>query len=442
VRLSQIRPDEVVRAGALLGMTADSIELASAISARSSTVVWHGPPQLAFQHRLGDLVHDLTAVRRAFADAGDAVLAYGRCLDGVQGQAQKSEALTDQADRLHLREAILGGTSVAVSPEVARLRAQAEALLFDAEQAHAGAAARLVLALRELADRAPREGRGTQADRALGHVASAVGSAVKFPFVLGKDAVVAVGGDPDPLVEDLTALNPWTFAESLVAEIRQHEWSHLTGESLAIVLMRNHGGAMPEPLRRYGAHDHLPLSVLDKVLRGRIPGENLAEMEAWIAQHGQAVFLAQMEKLTKEPLLKLDGLLTEPVDLMLHDAHGGHTLLRHVGRDRVFLLERQHWNLLDRVGRGPMSSFHTIADAERVVTAALQSIKVGDQVYASIEAWLVNPRKNLALTFPLVGRSGAVLIDKRGVLKDPTRVSVRLAVDELGRIYIDSAFVK
>lgn len=339
--LTAARPDELLRAGAVLAMSGEQAERAAATCRGASVVRWEGPPSERYQQQLHGVVGGLGRVADALTEAGDAVLRYAGALADARDLALRARAAEQEADALALERTMLAGLPAAVADESV-LRERAAVLRARAEQAHALAGSQCAAVLRRLAEEAPRV-RGAGTRHALAGFADGFLGGLRGVPALLADAGHALTGDgraAHRLLDAAEGMLPWTQAEDLLHLLHEQEYGEAAGSLSSVLVLRGRSGLSVE---RYGAHDALHEAVLWGVRRGGPRGAGLAEVRAWVAHHAQAEFLQELLRLEKQPLPSLERLVSDPVDLVLHEAHGGHTLLRHVGRDVDFLRGRQSW---------------------------------------------------------------------------------------------------
>ena len=355
--ITRARPEDVLRAAALLGATADKLGTAVAACRRSAAVRWVGRAQEAYQARLGRFATDLIVVRTAFDTACDALLDYARSLGAAQQTAAEADRLTALAD-----EALLD--------RVADLR-------WAAAQQEAAAAARLVVALDELTARAPRHSTWV----AVQHDAASVAAGMHDWFSgWGQLAAAAFGalpgvgsaGDRSRARDELAsqaadAVQPWKQVEALVRALRDGQGFRVGGSLAMAAVFRVPGKEPSWEVELFGTQDALSLALLSVMRRG-LTGTPL---ELWAAERLQARLVADLRRLQRVRLPSLDALLADGVDLTLHEAHAGHTMWKHIGRDVDFLRLRQD---VERPFRtGDVSSFDHLDQAEAVVDDVLRA---------------------------------------------------------------------
>lgn len=359
--MTRARPDEVLRAAALLGATAD--ELGTAISAcrRAAAVPWVGRAQERYQQRLGRLAHDLVGLRSAFDTACDALLSYGQALSGLQ-------PLAEEADRL-----------TAVGDET--LLSRVDGLRWEATQGELNAAAQLVFVLDQLTARAPASGAGATAR----HDASNFALGMQDWFTSWGSMASALAGslpgvgsahDRAKAREELgdaaaEMAQPWKQVQDLVDAIRNGMGFRALGGISAAAVFRVPGRKDSWAVRMFGTHDEMTDAMLTVMRRGAAAGDDV--LESWAAQRVQAELVAELKRLDRVRLPSLATLLADGVNLVHHEAKDGHTMIRHIGRDIDFLRERQREDVrmagvIKRVG-----SFDTLDQAEALVDDVLRA---------------------------------------------------------------------
>ena len=422
--VAQARPEQLMRAAALLGASADELGTAVSAARRSSEVVWVGRPNEQYQSRLAGLADGLTRVRSAFDDACEALLEYSRAL----GYAQP---LAEEADRLDA--SAVGET----------LWEHAMTLRATAEEAEAAAAARLVAVLHDLADRAPHVSGWTNAQHHAADFAQGLDDAVKgigSTFVAAFHSLPGIGSHAHraaarhqvtQTVED--TLQPWKQVKELFDALTDgHAW-YAGGQLSGAALFRFRGDWAPG-VGLFGAHDELPDRVMRALDRGALPlaADSLADV--WLAEHLRREFVRALLTFENSPLPLLEELDIHGVDLVQHEAWGGHTLQKHVGRDPDFLRDRQRWQPAPDGNPQPFSSFSTIDEAERLISDALRAH------LAELRAFLADPgRTRRSIYEPLRGPAGTV-IDATGSSVPAGTLVVRLVKVD-GTVRIQTAFL-
>ncbi|MCW2673388.1 MAG: hypothetical protein JWP14_1977 [Frankiales bacterium] len=437
--ITKARPDDVLRAAALLGGSADQLGTAVSSCHRSADVDWVGRPNERYQSQLARLATGLTGVRSAFDSACDALLDYARVLTGAQQAAE-------EADRLAAAVVTTGGSHVqAGDPTGAQQVAldRARELRIAAAQQEARAAQRLAQVLHDLADRAPRVSGWISAGHHAAH------------FVQGlDDALLGVGGTfraaarslpgvgtPDhraqargELVDSLEdAVQPWKQVQELYDELTSgHAW--LASGQLAGTLLFRFRGAHGKVVDRFGSHDGLPDTVMLALRRGGPPALHDGQLDGWLAARLREQLVRELKAFELVPLPSLDDLLGQGVDLLHHEAAGGHTILKHIGRDPDFLRDRQRWEpRMDGVPT-PVSSFADLDQAEALISSALRA-----HVLQIRELLADDALTSAKLVVPVTAAAGLV-VDVRGALVAAGSLIVRLKKVD-GTVRIQTAFL-
>lgn len=415
------RPDDVLRAAALLGGSADTMGTAVAAARRAAAVDWVGGPGENYQERLARLADGLVGMRSAFESACDALLTYGLALRSAQ-------ALAEESDRL-----LLAGPGAYPT--------RAAALAEEAAASASDAALRLAHVLDDLTSRAPHV-RAFGLQQGLAHfaqglasAASGVGSTVSSLF----HALPGVGssGSRHEARNELAAaavdaLQPWKQVQELYDAIRDgHGW-YMAGElipSLALRtrlrILRAHGDFLDET--------KVPAPVMVALTRGSEHAPEDVLVDQQLVAHLRRELVDALERFTRVPLPDLDALLSRRVDLLRQEAYGGHVLQRHIGRDADYLMER----LRDEGNNDPAaqrSSFTSLDEAESVVTGAL---RVNE---ASIKAWLATRVRRLQITAPLSAPVGLVMDSSYHVIPAARVVVVLNRIGDA--VVIKTAFVE
>jgi hypothetical protein len=403
------RPSDLMRAAALLGASADELGTAVAACRRAAAVPWVGGPSENYQERLSRLADGLVGMRSAFGEACDAVLGYARAVAALQPLAQEA----DQLERLPSEQLL--GRCVALRAEVA----EGESI----------AAARLIVELHYLTDRAPRVSSSYGLQHNAAHFAQGLASEAAG---LGRTAealfgsLPGVGSDRDRhearhevAASVADALQPWKQVRELYDALTEGNAWYAGGQLAGAAVFRLRGDRAAG-MDLFGGHDELPDRVMLALRREALPLGSDAPVDRWLAQHLRQQFVDALRALENMPLPSLDELDLHGVDLVHHEAAGGHTLQRHVGRDPDFLRDRQRF-LVDRDGNPfPLSSFRTVDEAEALITEVIRTH------LREIRAFLSDPvltRKTFVE--PLPGPVGTV-IDAQGTVVPAGSVVVRL----------------
>ena len=302
---------------------------------------------------------------------------------------------------------------------------------------------RVALQLRELARDAPGSSAWTSAGRFASQFAQGASDQIEGTASMVGDvwgSVPLVGTAQERAAarrrfwEDAKALaQPWLAIEDALSRLADGKYGYLGGSLSAAMVLRTRG-ARGKIVAKYGAHDALPLDVLWGLKRGGYGDGDLASIRKWVETRAQKHFVSELLRLEQVPLPSLEEMIASGhVDLMLQEAHGGHTLLRHIGRDIDFLRMRQD---TEPGRRGPISksSFLDIDEAERVVTDA-----VGDG-QGEIRTWLRGDQPELELHVELRTPAG-LLVAPRGWLSDATEAIVRIVRVGDGSMRVVSAYV-
>jgi hypothetical protein len=416
--LARSRPEDLLRAAALLGATADDLGTAIGACRRSAGVRWVSRANERYQERLTGLATDLVQVQTAFDTACEALLGYARALSYAQ-------PLAEQAARL------------AAAGELARV----PDLTWEAEQTEQSAAARLLVVLDELVARAPRTGGWTAAQHDLADFATGLDDAVKgigsslasvvrsLPGVGSGSERSAARSEVAQTAED--SVQPWKQVQDLVDAIEDgHGWR--AGGQVAGAALFRFRGVRGKTVDLFGHHDDLPVGVMGALARGvRLAPDEV--LDATMLERLRRDFVAALVAFEHVPAPTLDELLDGSLDLLHHEAGKGHTLLKHIGRDVDFLRRRQ---LLEPRRDGslkPISSFGTLDLAERAIQGIVRAHA------ARVRGWLAHPVGDLGLVGGVPVRLGR-LIDVAPRPQEPTRVVVRLTPVDDG-LHIRTAYL-
>jgi hypothetical protein len=418
------RPDQVLRAAALLGGSADQLGTAIAACRRSAEVRWVGRPNEQYQSQLAGLAAGLTGLRTAFDAACEELLSYARALSWAQPLAEEAERL----EQAPLGEALMG--------RALELRA-------TAAEAEAAAATRLVTALDALTDRAPRVSGTTRAshhaanfamgldDAVHGVGATVLAAARSLPGVGSRASRTEARGEVVDSVE--ASLQPWKQVQELYDALRDgHAW-RTSGEVAGAALFRFRG-ARGHGIDFFGAHDELPDRVMLVLDRGARALDAAGYVDVWLAAHLRAEFVRALLRFENMPLPTLDELDLHGVDLLHQEAGGGHTLQRHVGRDVDFLRERQRWEPNGDGDPKAMSSFSTLDEAEALVTEAIRGH------LADIRTLLADPTISRSTIRQRLSGDAGVVIDASGAVARARTLVVHLVKVD-GTVRVQTAFL-
>lgn len=447
--LRDVCPEDFLRAGAVFGEVAEQLTTTIAQSRRSAQVRWTGPPTQAYQKQLAGLVGELLNIQRAYDSACDALLTYSRALVPVRDLAVRADCLAAQAQLLEESREIdpryLQIVIRPLSPEQEQLQAQAQALREGALEAEYVASSRLTAQLQELASDAPRLSGWQHINRALAGFSAGAGSQISGSIALAAHAyrsLPLVGdqasrdGAREALKQDAEAMaQPWLGIEATLEQLMDGQVAHGLGSLSAGLVMRRWGHGRGRDFALFGAHDDLPDDVLRAMTRGGT-APHLAAAGLWSAHHVQQEFVDSLLKLRTLPLPRVEELITNGADLLLQEAHGGHTLLKHVGRDEDFLHKRQAFE--PRVMRPfePKSSFVSLEEAERLVAGTLLT---GDR---AVRAWISRSDSRALTLRQNLSESAGLVLNRYGQLVAARRSAVVLIHDRAGRVRILTAYLE
>ena len=431
--LSQSRPEDLVRCAAVFGELVADVARAQSSARESSHVVWHGRAGDAYQHELAALATDLQCVQVAYDEACDVLLRYARGLDLARGQARTAEAVIVTAEAERAAAVVSGG--LLWSDSDAGL-ARGAALLEAAHEAHAQAAAPAIRALEDLAGRVPRTSMG--ANRFLSQVLRGLGGVVKGTGELAVTAIRSlplVGSDSGrhaarhELADEAEAIvQPWLLVEQLLQQWRDGQGGQALGAALGMAATHRLG-VRAKDAELFGTYAALPDQVV-RAVRG--VGPDLAG-DTWVLARQQQLLHEDLLRLREVPLPVGRQVLAHPVDLLHHEAHGGHTVLKHVGRPVAFLLRRQE-SLLP--WKQSVSSFTSLEEASRAVDRALTSA----EVQADLDLWLSSPRPRTTVRVALPGLAGPVL-DPLGKPVPARDIVIRLVKGKDGAVLVLTAYL-
>jgi hypothetical protein len=446
-RLRDVRPEDFLRAGAVFGRAAEELDRPLAACRRSASVRWVGRPNQQYQRQLGQLARDLRRVQQAYDEACNALLSYSRALEPVVDLALRADLLEAQAEDLRTARDLTSGMRLIygpATPEEQALRDRATLLRAEASQQELLASGRLVAVLRSLADDAPHLSGWTSVSRSAAAFAPGASDQVRGVATVATDVALSL-----PLVgnaesrararKELWAATramaqPWLAVEELLDRLSRGQYAYASGNLGAALVLRVRG-ARGRAVEKFGAHDAMHPDVLWGLKRGGFGDADLAGVRAWVEQRAQRELLEALLRLEQVPLPSLEELIGGRVDLLHQEAHGGHTLLRHIGRDVDFLRMRQ----LTEPGPGGVpiqkSSFLNLDEAEEVVTMALRDNA------AKLVKWYESHKATLQIVAELQ-RPAGLLVGGDGELGSARSAIVRLARLKDGSVIVTTAYLK
>lgn len=446
--LRDVRPEEILRAGAVFGQVAEQVGRTVAQCRASADVRWNGPPALKYQEHLRSLVHDLGRIQTGYDAACDALLSYSRALVPVRDLALQADLLEAQAEDLkRARDVTLGMQELfaPMTPAEETVRARSAALRAAAEEGERVASQQVCSVLRAVADDAPRMGGWTSAGRFASDVAMSASAQLDGMAGLGLDAFVALPGLGNAQSRARArrelwqaaelVVQPWLAVEQALDELQDHRFGLIAGSAVVAVTTRGLGKVTEAMASDYEALLGSHAVMSEPVLRSLSRANDVTGPGEWVLEHEQRRFAQALALFRNVSIPPMADLLRDGVDLIHHEAYEGHTLIRHVGRDEAFLRLRQQ---VEAGGDGSLrarSSFESLDEAEALVTACLRGN--AKEVLAA-EAGEV---RRLELRLRLSSSYGRV-VDSQGRLSPlPAEVAVILRRDANGRLRIATAFL-
>lgn len=439
-----------MRVGVVFGEVSEVVAGAIAEARTCAQVRWVGRPNQQYQARLSELCGDLGRVRSSFEEASAALVGYGRVLGTVRELALQAYLLRSrEEDAVAARQAaswrdsldgsVLSPVGVRTPQEQAWLE-RAALLQREAEELEATASRRVAARLRQLAAEAPRVSGWTNTNRGIGRaVDGAVGPMVGLGQLAG-DVVLALPGVTDPDARDAARqelwaagaalAQPWLMVESFLDELEQGQYAHAGGGLAGVLVLRGFGGRRVD---LFGAHDDMPLGVLASLKQ--VPILTAKDTAAWVAEHGQALFWAELQRFRGMAAPTVEKLLADGVDLVQQEALGGHTLLKHVGRDLEFLAKRQGDDKRANGWTNPASSFASQAEAE---VAVHRVMTFGDNP-ERLRAWAETATEGqLRIRGPVDGIGRVIGISGQEVRSESVILEFRRRP---GGIFLNSGFI-
>jgi hypothetical protein len=441
--LADVRPEDFLRAGALCGQLAEDVTDSVTRAQRSVVPHWIGDAHDRYRTRLLDLTACLRRVSGAYDEASTALLLYSRALEEVRALTQQADAAGWHAGQLRAgrqlppSDPLHGFVQAPVTPEEVLLGERERVLRAQAQERYAWATAQVVGTLGGLAAAAQQVSGWTSVDRSVEHAWDGardqlVGAAHLAGSLLGSLPFVGSAQGRHDARQELKGgakamLQPWQVVGDFLSEVRDGQYGY-AGGSLAGGLVLRKAGAHGRKVELFGAHDDMHLPVLYALRRA----EDLPTAEAWVAAHAQEQFLDELRRLRQLPLPSVEALIAQGANLMQHEAYGGHTLLKHIGRDADWLRLRQQ---LDPTAKGSVSSFASLDQAEQVVAATLAANA------ERLRAWAHTDEARIELVSPLTASAGFVL-DEDGVEGVATLGVVRMGRLPDGSVRVITAFVE
>jgi hypothetical protein len=205
-----------------------------------------------------------------------------------------------------------------------------------------------------------------------------------------------------------------------------------TGGALAGGLLLHTHGKIGWDHHLFGGHDRLPAGVMLALQRG---SSMIRTLDEYAIERLRLQLVADLRVLRRIPLPDLQQMLEDGVDLMHHEAHDGHTLMKHVGRDEDFLRYRQVVEPRRDGSWSSMSSFASLEEAERVITQAFRDNA------SVVRQWLASGEPSIKMSFPLSGPVG-LAIDLDGLVAPAVALTVRLARKPDGSVLIRTAMLQ
>lgn len=362
-RLLAAEPAEVLDCALRLDDAARRTWTAKRAAARAEDTSWHGPARHSFDARLAAVGADLTAVGTGQAEMAEVLQGYARLLQEAQATARRAQQLSAEA------AAPMGGQPTKAQAEHRdALSSLATRLMQEAERQEQEAAQRAAARLQEVAARAPQARRlaaterfvddvvDTLRDSGLGLVGTWVAAAGALPLVNGERRQrearreLAVTAQ-----ESVMVWRPFVDAYRSAVDGR---WGQTVGGLAGVIAFRK-GGRV-----RY-------------VHQGRVKRGQDKHVKDVLRRIGEAN--ATAARMTSA---------RQRVDLLTHEAAGGHTLLEHVGRPSEYLAWRAHQT-------GSASTFPDEPFAARAIEEALLARR------GQVDVWLAGSGSELILTSDL-----------------------------------------
>lgn len=383
-------PGEVGQCGLQLGILAEDVRAAHRGTAAAELAGWRSASALRYGSRLADLRQRLGRISDVYDESGELLLSYARSLAEAQELAQRGRAMEDAGSQLSAVRAMTTPPAAQGPDAGVALREQGRRLLAEAEGAERAAASRVALGLRDLADSAPAPRSGTGWHRFVDDLFTSAGDALVAVAHLPGQLVTAANTAADALSFGSRATKARHDVAALVDEfLHSYEavegwWNdgHRAGAAVGglagIVgpgkagLIHHLPGRRPWPDSRYINQRLTPEGRPDYLFgirEGELTVDDLDE--AWLQAHAEKPLRDRIHGKKSLQLPDVSSLTSGSIDLELQEAHGGHTISRHVGVRDLLLSVRIR---LETAGRrkAARSTFPDLETAERLTSMALR----------------------------------------------------------------------
>jgi Bacterial CdiA-CT RNAse A domain len=383
---------------------------------------WRGRTAEVVGGRLCAVAGALPRIEQAYDDSGRALLLHARAVEDARVLARRAADLRAEADRMSALSTLSGpDPGDALRMTAARWEAQAAEM-------HDAAVRRCVAVLDEVAASAPPVRRGVAGERFRADAAGSVWgelSGLAFSAVTAGEALGGNRAARDELVS--VAKESWRVWEPFVELYQQLDDDRgglLVGGAIGLVGIKGLRLGDPSQAKASG--------FLKGIREGELTVDDLTD--AWDQAHAEAALQDRVLRLRGVLLPSVEELVSGRVDLAHHEAHGGHTLSRHVGKSLAFLRARLR---LERSTDGERSTFTDLATAERLVADALARNADAVRAFASGSG---KPDLNVIARLQ---RSGAgTVLRADGSWGVPQLVHVLLRRDEHGNVRVHTAMLR
>ncbi|MCU1595895.1 MAG: Bacterial CdiA-CT RNAse domain, partial [Frankiales bacterium] len=314
---------------------------------------------------------------------------------------------------------------------------RARLLHAEASDISEAASRRATARLRDLADSALKVEGWQSLNRGIARAAQGFAGVLSANVELAGDAFGSLPGVGDGRsrtaarkalwAAGAATVQPWLAVEQLVDRWQEGDYARTAGEAAGVFVLKGHGGKK-EAL--FGAHNAMPLEVL-----GALKG--FEGPERFVLEHAQASFWKQLQHFAKLPAPTVEELLRDGVDLVQQEALGGHTLLKHVGRDLEFLGRRQ---LAEAPRSRELKTMSSFASEEEAELAVNRTLGFGSNA-AELRAWAdSHETKALRLESPAEGMG--LVRGPSGTAVPASFAIIEFAKDRRGRVILNSAFLE
>lgn len=422
-------PGQVRRAASALDTVADQAAGLGRQLVRQRPPCWRSPSSRDYVAQLHQLGQRVERVVSSHTSAAEVLAAYARTLEEAQEWARHAEALHQEGARRSAewtaRAAIGPDPGWALQSAAARTRREAA----DLERA---AGARAAARLRELAAAAPEQSLASKVLRPMEDVVVTTVSGLR-DAPAGLASLGGAAWSAVPFVHGAQEQREGRAALADAAKVWE-AWLEAGRDAAAGRPGLAAGALVPllvtrQPRRIKSGGDQ---GFLDGIDEGRLTINDVDE--AWEQAHAAKALQDRIVALRAVPLPGVQALLAGEADLAHHEARGGHTILKHVGKRIEVLQARLE---LEAPGEplAQRSTFPDLATAQELVRRALLANR--PKIHSLVDGPKATSR---TLKFPLDEPVGTVLRQDGSVV--PGRSVVVVLRKKGGEVFIETAWVE